>query len=50
MEQYVEKVYGVDYLREKKANKELSEINRELKKLKNRVAELETRKKELLEK
>jgi hypothetical protein len=48
VERLVEKKYGADYLREKKAKKELSEINRELKSLKTRVNELENRKKELL--
>ena len=48
VERLAEKKYGVDYLKEKKAKKELSEINRELKELHIRVAELEHRKKELL--
>ena len=47
VERYVEKTYGSKYLKERKAQKELSEINRELKELKKRTAELEARKKEL---
>jgi len=49
VENLVERKYGVAYLKEKKAKKELSEINKELKALKIRVAELETRKMELLD-
>ena len=49
VERFVEKKYGVDYLKEKKAKKELSEINRELKTLNKRISELENRKKELLD-
>ena len=48
VEQYVEQKYGLDYLRERKSKKELSEINRELKELNKRVVELEARKRELL--
>ena len=48
VERYVEKVYGVDYLREKKSQKELAEINREIKNLNKRIIDLEKRKKELL--
>ena len=48
VERLVEKKYGIDYLKEKKVNKELSEINRELKTLKKRISELETRRNELL--
>ncbi|MCL1917841.1 MAG: hypothetical protein FWG14_05940 [Peptococcaceae bacterium] len=47
IEAFVEKKYGVDYLKEKKAKKELTTINKELKELKARVAELESRKQEL---
>ena len=48
VERLVEKKYGVNYLKEKKAKKELSEINQELKTLNKRISELENRKKELL--
>ena len=48
VERLVEKKYGADYLKEKKAKKELSKINRELKTLNIRIYELENRKKELL--
>jgi hypothetical protein len=48
VERYVERVHGVSYLREKKSQKELAEINREMKSLKKRIVELERRKKELL--
>ena len=48
VERLVEKKYGVNYLKERKAKKELSEINQELKTLNKRISELENRKKELL--
>jgi len=48
VERYIEKTYGSDYLREKKSQKELSNINQELRKLNKRISELEKRKKELL--
>jgi len=48
IERLVERKYGTDYLRKKKAKKELSEINRELKALYIKISELELRKKELL--
>ena len=48
VERLVEKKYGVNYLKERKAKKELSEINQELKTLNKRISELEIRKKELL--
>ena len=48
VERLVEKKYGADYLKERKAKNELLEINRELKTLNKRVSELEDRKKELL--
>ena len=48
VENYVETKYGTAHLREKKAKKELTEINKELKALQERVSELENRKKELL--
>ena len=44
----VEKKYGATYLKERKAKKELSEINKELKALNARITELENRKKELI--
>ena len=47
VETLVEKKYGAGYLKEKKAKKELSDINRELKTLNGRISELENRKKEL---
>jgi len=48
VEALVAKKFGSDYLKEKKAKKELSEINQELKGLNARIAELESRKRELL--
>ena len=48
VESYVEKKYGLAHLKEKKAKKELSEINKELKALNIRISELEKRKMELL--
>jgi len=48
VEQLVAKKYGYVYLAEKKNKKELSEINKELKTLNARIAELERRKKLLL--
>ena len=48
VENFVERKYGTGYLKEKKAKKELSEIDKELKILNARVSELESRKKELL--
>ena len=48
VERLVEKKYGYDYLKEKKVNKQLSEINRELKTLKKRILELEKRRDELV--
>jgi len=48
VENLVENKYGVAYLKEKKAKKELSEINKELKSLNIRISELEERKRELL--
>jgi len=48
VENLVKKKYGVAYLEQKKAKKELSEINKELKTLKERVSELERRKNVLL--
>lgn len=50
VENYVETTYGTAHLKEKKAKKELSEINKELKALRERASELESRKKELLDK
>ena len=48
VESLVVKKHGVRFLKEKKASKELSEVNKELKTLYSRVSELEKRKKELL--
>ena len=48
VESLVEKKHGADYLKEKKANKELLDINRELKTLRSRITELEIRKNQLL--
>jgi hypothetical protein len=48
VENYIAKKHGANYLKEKKAKKELSEINKELKALNARISELENRKKELL--
>ena len=50
VESLVAKKFGAAYLNEIKSKKELSEINKELKTLYDRVAELENRKKELLNK
>ena len=47
VEKLVEKKYGIDYLKDKKNKKELSDINRELKTLNKRISELEKRKMEL---
>ena len=49
VEALVEKKQGADFLRGKKAKMELVTINKELKELKARVAELEERKKELMD-
>jgi hypothetical protein len=46
----VEKNKGIEYLKEMKDKKELSEINKELKSLKVRVSELEARRRVLLDK
>ena len=48
VESLVENKYGAAYLKEKKAKKELSEINKELKSLNIRISELEERKRDLL--
>ena len=49
VERLVEKKHGYSYLKEKKAKKELTQINKELKELNARVSELENRKRELLD-
>ena len=48
VERLVKKKYGAGYLKEQKAKKKLSAIDRELKALKKRISELENEKKELL--
>jgi uncharacterized protein (DUF433 family) len=48
VETFVEKKYGADYLKDRKAKKYLSEINKELKTLQNRISQLEIEKRKLL--
>ena len=49
VETFIEEKYGTNYLKDRKAKKYLSEINKELKTLQNRISKLENEKKKLLD-